>query len=406
MLSLVQVYKVHYLTAFLTSLLCLYVAASMDGVILSDDKAPQSPASNPNDDASNLRCQTCSQTFTGLDALYAHQNELGHLELKQTPRGPGYLCWKKGCNQYFKTAPALQMHFREIHMRAPAVRSQHVSVSEKHVYKYRCNHCSLAFKSMEKLQLHSYYHIIRAATKCLVCGRSFRSIAAMRKHVEASHLESMSPVEMEKYRESLAVSAQLGLLMPPNMPHIPGMTPTPASMSVSLPTPASLPTPTSVVVSLPSTTSSMTPTSTPTPTENGESKKIEKMDIDEDSQGSQGSQESDGPEEMINTKALAENSYQDPNCKYKCLRCKVCIRKSKAPGHAQQDTDAQARWQESTVISLKNQHRRCLQLRLRRTLLRSTMIQIVHSNATCAKSRSPRRTFYWCIITQSAICIK
>lgn len=39
----------------------------------------------------------------------------GHIELKSTPRGPGYLCWKKGCNQYFKTEVCLQTHFREIH---------------------------------------------------------------------------------------------------------------------------------------------------------------------------------------------------------------------------------------------------------------------------------------------------
>ncbi|KAK3099202.1 hypothetical protein FSP39_000960, partial [Pinctada imbricata] len=40
------------------------------------------------------RCQTCSKTFSNIDGLYAHQNELGHLGLKQTPRGPGYLCIK------------------------------------------------------------------------------------------------------------------------------------------------------------------------------------------------------------------------------------------------------------------------------------------------------------------------
>ena len=38
--------------------------------------------------------------------------------MRSTPRGPGYLCWKKGCNQYFKTAQALQVHFREIHAKS------------------------------------------------------------------------------------------------------------------------------------------------------------------------------------------------------------------------------------------------------------------------------------------------
>ena len=75
------------------------VAGSIDAVAISERGEPED----------QYRCQMCSQTFPNIDLLYAHQNELGHLELKQTPRGPGYLCWKKGCNQYFKTASALQV---------------------------------------------------------------------------------------------------------------------------------------------------------------------------------------------------------------------------------------------------------------------------------------------------------
>ncbi len=176
--------------------LFLPFAASLDGIVL-DEK----------DGDDQYRCQTCTKTFPNVDDLYDHQNELGHLELKQTPRGPGYLCWKKGCNQYFKTANALQMHFKEIHARKPAV-----AISERHMYKFRCQNCSLAFKSLEKLQLHTFYHIIRAATKCIVCGRTFRSITGMRKHVEGTHLESMSAAEMERYRASLASTAPLSML--------------------------------------------------------------------------------------------------------------------------------------------------------------------------------------------------
>ena len=65
----------------------------------------------------------------------------------------------------------------------------HGTISEKHVYKYRCAQCSLAFKTAEKLALHSQYHVIRDSTKCKLCARSFRSVQALLKHVETSHNE-------------------------------------------------------------------------------------------------------------------------------------------------------------------------------------------------------------------------
>lgn len=49
--------------------------------------------------------------------IYVNCYSVGHLEMKATPRGPGYLCWKKGCNQYFKSTIALHTHFKEIHVR-------------------------------------------------------------------------------------------------------------------------------------------------------------------------------------------------------------------------------------------------------------------------------------------------
>ena len=75
------------------------ILGTIDAVAISERGEPED----------QYRCQMCSQTFPNIDSLYCHQNELGQLELKQTPRGPGYLCWKKGCNQYFKTASALQV---------------------------------------------------------------------------------------------------------------------------------------------------------------------------------------------------------------------------------------------------------------------------------------------------------
>ena len=75
-------------------------------------------------------------------------------------------------------------------------------ISEKHVYKYRCSHCSLAFKTQDKLETHSHYHLIRDATKCRLCERNFRSVQALLKHLEASHSECPEE-ELTQYRLSL-----------------------------------------------------------------------------------------------------------------------------------------------------------------------------------------------------------
>lgn len=76
------------------------------------------------------------------------------------------------------------------------------TVSERHAYKYRCPQCSLAFKTLDKLQLHSQYHVIRDATKCPLCGRSFRSILSLQKHLESSHAE-LTDEEANVLRQSL-----------------------------------------------------------------------------------------------------------------------------------------------------------------------------------------------------------
>ncbi|XP_048112350.1 zinc finger homeobox protein 3-like isoform X1 [Alosa alosa] len=96
-----------------------------------------------------------------------------------------YPCWQKGCSKVLKSSTSLQAHISEVHnnQKSPG------PVSDRHVYKYRCGQCSLAFKTPEKLQLHSQYHAIRAATMCCLCQRSFRSLQALRKHLETSHLE-------------------------------------------------------------------------------------------------------------------------------------------------------------------------------------------------------------------------
>lgn len=247
-----------------------------------------------NDDEN--KCQTCNRSFKNIDELCCHQNETGHLELKQTPSGPGYLCWKKGCNQYFQTAHSLQMHFREIHARGG---NQNMAVSEKHVYKYRCNQCSLAFKTMEKLQLHSQYHLIRDATKCVLCGRSFRSILALHKHVETAHTD-LSDDEMAAYKQSLMNNPLLlagisGQILDPSTNELLKR----ESMKVD-----------------------------------GEEMETDEVKEHEDQMPQGEGDNSDDSivykeqqflEDYLNSQAIAEDSYNDPSRKYKCHRCKVAF---------------------------------------------------------------------------------
>lgn len=269
-----------------------------------DDKDNKSDGESGGEDAGDgdeYRCHTCSKCFRNLDELCSHQNELGHLEIKQTPCGPGYLCWKKTCNQYFPNVKSLQMHFREIHTRG----KPSMAVSEKHVYKYRCNECSLAFKTSEKLQLHSQYHAIRDASKCPLCGRSFRSLTALQKHVETSHTE-LSEEELLLFKQNLANNP---LLL--------------AGLSGQILDPLT------------------------TELLKKESAREEEMmmeednrddslcdrddggmneDGDGDSNDSIGTREQQLFEDYLNTQAMAENSYEnDPNRKHKCHRCKVAF---------------------------------------------------------------------------------
>ena len=64
------------------------------------------------------------------------------------------------------------------------------AISEKHVYKYRCSQCSLAFKTQEKLETHSQYHQIRDSTKCKLCERNLRTVAALLKHIDTGHTDT------------------------------------------------------------------------------------------------------------------------------------------------------------------------------------------------------------------------
>ncbi|KAK3570463.1 hypothetical protein QTP86_019453, partial [Hemibagrus guttatus] len=112
-------------------------------------------------------------------------------------------CWQKGCNKVLTSSSALQTHVNQFHSQ----RLQ-MPISDRHVYKYRCSQCSLAFKTAEKLQQHSQYHAIRAATMCCLCQRSFRTIQALQKHLETSHLE-LSEIQLQQICGSLLMTEDL-----------------------------------------------------------------------------------------------------------------------------------------------------------------------------------------------------
>ncbi|XP_023018118.2 Zn finger homeodomain 2 isoform X2 [Leptinotarsa decemlineata] len=258
-----------------------------------------SPVSDDNTEFESERCGTCFRSFRNIDELCYHQTETGHLEIKQTPSGPGYACWKKGCNQFFPTAHTLQMHFKEIHAKNSVA---NMSVSEKHVYKYRCNQCSLAFKTLEKLQLHSQYHMIRDATKCILCGRSFRSLVALHKHVESVHSE-LTDEELIAYKQSLMNNPLL-------LAGLQGQ----------------------VLDS--STNDILKKESLRSEDESGECEDSKELNTSQEDVNQNDGDNSDDSiiykdqqflEDYLNSQAIAEDSYNDPNRKYKCHRCKVAF---------------------------------------------------------------------------------
>ena len=165
------------------------------------------------------------------------------------------------------------------------------NISDRHVYKYRCHQCSLAFKTPEKLQLHSQYHLIRAATQCVLCSRSFRSLEALQRHMETSH-QDMTDGEVETYRQSLLNNPLLGG----------------RGQSSGILDPAT------------------------TELLRRESNRME-TDHDDDNDGETGddAMDTDEPEhgntveDYLNSQTMAENNYNDPDRKYKCHRCKVAF---------------------------------------------------------------------------------
>jgi len=133
-----------------------------------------------------LSCQQCEASFKHEEQLLQHAQQNQHFPSQNGE----YLCLaashiSRPCYMSFRTISAMITHFQDSHMS--------LVISERHVYKYRCKQCSLAFKTQEKLTTHMLYHTMRDATKCSLCQRNFRSTQALQKHMEQAHSEDGAP---------------------------------------------------------------------------------------------------------------------------------------------------------------------------------------------------------------------
>lgn len=161
-------------------------------------------------------CQQCEVNFKHAEQLLQHAQQAQHFPMQNSE----YLCLavkhnSSPCFLVFSTLPAMIAHFKDVHMS--------LVISERHVYKYRCKQCSLAFKTQEKLTTHMLYHTMRDATKCSLCQRNFRSTQALQKHMEQTHTAERSATaspgelspspksnELEKLQHTFTYTASKG----------------------------------------------------------------------------------------------------------------------------------------------------------------------------------------------------
>ncbi|XP_063706502.1 zinc finger protein 2 [Culicoides brevitarsis] len=130
-----------------------------------------------------MECLVCGSSFKTMPDLFSHTNDSQHFNQLNAEQ---FTCLLKNCSQLFRDGQQVLSHFKDTHL--------NIVISERHVYKYRCKLCSLAFKTQEKLNAHSLYHTMRDATKCNICNRSFRSTQSLQKHMEQAHANNSSPV--------------------------------------------------------------------------------------------------------------------------------------------------------------------------------------------------------------------
>ena len=143
---------------------------------LNNKKSPERSVSTGGASAGEFECLVCSDTLKNLNDLLMHATDHQHFTITGLNQ---FGCLLKSCPHRFTTETQVQQHFRSAHL--------NIVISERHVYKYRCPMCPLAFKTEEKLNNHFMYHTMRDATKCNICNRNFRSTTSLQRHVEQVH---------------------------------------------------------------------------------------------------------------------------------------------------------------------------------------------------------------------------
>ena len=209
------------------------------------------------------------------------------------------------------------MHFREIH-----AKSIGLSSSDKSEYKFQCQICTLAFRSQQKLHFHAQLHIVKSAVTCNLCSKTYSSIDLLRKHIEGSS-HDLGDSELEQYKaeiyaNSLAFSS---FLSDPRLGKV-------LRFPEGLKDKENTNTDEKIAENgvgdndLPSWENS--PARTPASVENGYDKgnSSEPMDL---SSNDLSSKEQQFFEDYMNSQSFAEHSYDDPNRKFKCHRCKVAF---------------------------------------------------------------------------------
>lgn len=127
-----------------------------------------------------LQCESCAMLFKYEQDLLEHAQKTQHYTIRDSE----YFClaansYRGKCSYRFSTPAAMFSHYNDYHI--------NLIISERHTYKYRCKHCSLAFRTSDKLASHMLYHTMRDATKCSICQRNFRSTQTLHKHIEQAH---------------------------------------------------------------------------------------------------------------------------------------------------------------------------------------------------------------------------
>lgn len=240
------------------------------GPVNKTEKSSGSSTSSFNENA-DLECTLCCAFFKSTTDLLSHANEAQHFQLTGT-NNDIYVCILRSCQQLFTTFSSMIGHYKECHMNAV--------ISERHVYKYRCKLCSLAFKTQEKLNIHSLYHTMREATRCSMCSKSFRSVTSLQKHIEHFHQGNDSPMTSPTLDKTDYMD-ELG--------------------------------------------SVCSPESSIKQEENEMLFDIQRNTGDDQSSLSTETLETSEIDDYLNTSALAEEHYSDCLRKYKCHRCKLAF---------------------------------------------------------------------------------